>query len=97
MISATMEPEKKSGFMRVKQLSPRRGGQKPRQKGERKMENELIKYLAKRYGTWESVNVIRDDGKTISLKIDFGDDEIMTVAIDRRNGYNGNYRVVTEG
>ena len=61
------------------------------------IENELHEYLVKRYGEWESIRILNDNGKTISLKIDFGDDEVMTVVINRRKGDNGHYRVAVEG
>lgn len=61
------------------------------------MEKALHDYLMKRYGGWESTEVIKDNGKSVLIKIDFGDDEIITVGINRRNGNNGNYRVYTEG
>ena len=59
------------------------------------MESGLVQFLKKRFGDWESVDVIRDNGKTIWLKVDFGDDEISNVCINRRNGDNGNYRIVS--
>ena len=60
------------------------------------IEKGLHDYLVKLYGTWESIKVISDNQKTIALKVDCGDDEIITVTINRRKGNNGNYRVVTE-
>ena len=60
------------------------------------MEKGLVDFLTKHYGTGEMV-VLNDNGKTVTLKIDFGDDEAMTVVVNRRNGVNGNYRVVLEG
>lgn len=60
------------------------------------IEKELHNYLMKRYGRWESIEVKSDNGKSITLKIDFGDDEIMTVGVNRRNGDKGNYRVFVE-
>lgn len=60
------------------------------------IEKGLHDYLVKRYGSWESADVVKDDGKSITLKIDFGDEEVLTVVINRRDGYNGNYRVVME-
>lgn len=61
------------------------------------MESGLKKFLEKHYGDWESVKINKDNGKTIWLTIDFGDDEIMNVTINRLNGENGNYRIVVEG
>ena len=63
------------------------------------MEKALRDYLAKRYGgcDWVSAEVTEDNGKTVWVVLDFGDDEIIHVVINRRNGYNGNYRVVSEG
>ncbi len=61
------------------------------------MEKALHDYLMKRYGGWEAAEVTKDNGKTVWITVDFGDDEIVKVEINRRNGNNGNYRVVCEG
>lgn len=60
------------------------------------MENGLKNFLTKHYGSWENAVVKDDNGKTVLVKIDFGDDEILNVVINRRNGGNGNYRIVSE-
>ena len=61
------------------------------------MESGLKDFLTKHYGSWETVEIVKDNGKTVWAKIDFGDDEVMSVVINRRNGDNGNYRIVSEG
>lgn len=42
---------------------------------------------------YEAVEVLMDTPKDVKLRLDYGDDEIVTITIRRRNGYNGNYRI----
>ena len=60
------------------------------------MEKALVDFLKKHYGNFESATVTKDTGKTVWVTVDFGDDEIIKVTINRRKGENGNYRIVTE-
>ena len=61
------------------------------------LEKGLVKFIEKKYGMLpENVEVVEENEKEIFLTLDFGDDEIIKVWINRRKGENGNYRVVRE-
>ena len=60
------------------------------------IEKGLSDFLKKRYGSFQAAAVTADNGKTVWVTVDFGDDEIIKVVINRRKGDNGNYRVVSE-
>lgn len=57
--------------------------------------NGVKKYLDKKIGTGYEVTQYTDKGKTIFITIDFGDDEVFDLVINRRIGDNGNYRIVS--
>jgi hypothetical protein len=61
------------------------------------MEKELEKFIHEKHGVPGSMEVISDNGKTVMVKADYGDDEIITMTINRRKGNKGNYRIVVEG
>ena len=61
-----------------------------------KIEKGLNDFLTKRYGSFEAAVVTEDNGKTVHVTVDFDDDETVKAVINRRKGYNGNYRVVCE-
>lgn len=64
--------------------------------GEVKDWDAIYKFLEKHnLGDFESAVIINSNDKDVQVQLDFGDGEIGTVVIRRRNGYNGNYRLVS--
>lgn len=59
------------------------------------MTEQLNKYLhQKGYGGAKSVQELYNDGKTIKLVLDFGE-EVVGLRILTRKGDNGNFRIVS--
>lgn len=64
--------------------------------GEVKDWGAICKFLEKHnLGNFESALVINCDDKDVQIQLDFGDGEIGTVVVRRRNGDRGNYRLVS--
>lgn len=55
---------------------------------------EILRFLRNHnLGDFEEITLLSENEKDVCVELDFGDDEIETVTIRRRNGYNGNYRI----
>jgi len=58
------------------------------------MESEFFKFITKHYEVKpRTIKITGDNGETIWAKLDFGDDEVICVAVDRKK--NG-YRIISE-
>ena len=58
---------------------------------------EIRAFVEKKMGKLDSIEVIEDNGKTIWLQINDEEEEIEngSIIINRRQGYDGNYRVIS--